>query len=47
MGDNLPPIDLGTKENGTSPLLATSVTAGDEFTCVLLETGVVKVRDAG
>lgn len=45
LGDNLAPIDLGTQGNGTSPLLATSMSVGDGFTCVLLEDGVVKVRD--
>lgn len=42
MGDDLSPIDLGTGDDG-NPLLATSVSVGDEFTCVLLEDSNVKV----
>lgn len=42
MGDALLPIDLGTTSDGVSPLLATGVAAGAEFTCVLLEDASVK-----
>lgn len=41
MGDNLPYVDLGTDNQG-SPLLATKVTAGDKFSCALLNNQKTK-----
>lgn len=44
MGDNLTAIDLGSAPSGIGPAVATAVTTGQQFTCVLVEGGGVKVR---
>lgn len=44
MGDNLTAIDLGSAPSGNGTAVATAVTTGQQFTCVLVEGGGVKVR---
>lgn len=44
LGDNLAAIDLGTAPGGTGAAVAVAVTTGDQFTCVLVDGGAVKVH---
>lgn len=44
MGNNLTAVDLGSAPSGNGTAVATAVTTGQQFTCVLVEGGGVKVR---
>lgn len=47
MGDSLAEIDLGLSPSGNSTAFAIAVTTGQQFTCVLVEGGGVKVSHLG
>lgn len=46
MGGNLTAVDLGSAPSGNGTAVATAVSTGQQFTCVLVEGGRVKVRTA-
>lgn len=45
MGNNLTAVDLGSAPSGNGTAVATAVTTGQQFTCVLVEGGGVKVKN--
>ncbi|CAN0398207.1 unnamed protein product, partial [Hapterophycus canaliculatus] len=44
MGGNLTDVDLGSSPSGNSSAVAIAVSTGQQFTCVLVEGGGVKVN---